>query len=326
MKNMRQKPTLSIIVIGRNEADNLQRLFNSLTPLAKSEGVEIIYVDSASTDSSIDIAKVFVSKVVRLGQSKNLSASAGRHVGTLVARGRWILYLDGDMELTPEFCEKTRSLTTSKRTISSICGYIGRYDDHYIDGSIRRNLLRQDPRKEKARYIGGAVLLLRDTVLAAGNWNHRVFSYEELDLYTRLLSQGYYVEYIDLPMIVHHTQKQPRFKTFLSLFIPVAGMGKKYFGIGQVIRSRISKGSLFSFVRFFPYPFVYLGLLLLGIIWSCTVPSLRVLSILFFLVALTYVIFTRGVISAVVYLSFVPQICLGFFNYPRSWKPYYEEM
>lgn len=326
MKTMEQKPLLSIVVIGRNEAQNLPRCSNSLNPLAEMGNVEIIYVDSASTDSSIEIAKTFATRVVRLRESERLSASAGRYVGTLVARGVWVLYLDGDMELTPEFCKKARSLITSRRTAPRICGYVGRYDNHYTDGSVRRNVLRQDTREERARCFGGAVLLLRDRVLAAGNWDYRLFSNEELDLCTRLLGQEHYVKYVDFPMVIHHTRRESKMNTLLSMFVPTVLTGKKYFGIGQVIRSRIKKGSFCSFVRFFPYPFVYLGLLLLGVIWSCAVPSWSVLGLALVVMALTYAVFTRGITSAVVYLAFVPQGCIGFFKYPYMWEPSYEEI
>ncbi len=326
MKDIRQSPILSIVVIGRNEANNLPRCFNSLKPLAKIMNAEIIYVDSASTDSSIGIAKAFATKVMRLGQSDKLSASAGRYVGTLVARGTWILYLDGDMELTPEFRKKIHLLITSKRAAPEVCGYIGRYDNYYTDGSIRRDLLRQDPRGEKARCFGGAVLLLRDRVLAVGSWDYRLFSYEELDLHTRLLQQGHYVKYINIPMIKHYTRRESKLIVLFSMFVPTAVIGKKYFGIGQVIRSRVKKGSLFSFVRFFPYPFIYLGLLLLGSIWSCAVPSWSALGLIPLIIALAYVVFVRGITSAVVYLALIPQICIGFFAYPCLWEPSYEEV
>jgi len=321
-----QNPTLSIVVIGKNAAHNLPRVFNSLKPLAEIVDTETIYVDSSSTDSSIEVAKVFSSKVLRLAESKNLSASAGRYVGTLVACGAWILYLDEDMELTPKFCELIGLFIDPKSREPKVCGYIGRYDSYYNDGSIRRNQERQNVKQRQAKCIGGGVLLLREAVLAAGNWDYRVFSNEELDLYTRLRNIGYYIKYINVLMLVHHTQRCPRAKLLLGLFVPTSTVGNKYFGIGQIIRSRARKGSLLSFVRFFPYPFVYLGLLLLGILWGCIATPFQELSILFFLSALLYVILTKGATFLIVYLAFIPQACIGFFRYPCSWEPSYEEV
>src|SRR4051812_29985706 len=93
---------LSVIVIGRNEAAGLDPLQRSIAPLADRVECETIYVDSASTDDSVDVATTLFDRTVVLDEDANLSASAGRYVGAGLARGEWMLFLDGDMILEPE--------------------------------------------------------------------------------------------------------------------------------------------------------------------------------------------------------------------------------
>lgn len=50
--------TLSVVVIGKNEGERLGRCLDSVLSMDKIEGgLEVIYVDSASTDGSVALAK-----------------------------------------------------------------------------------------------------------------------------------------------------------------------------------------------------------------------------------------------------------------------------
>ena len=57
------KHKITLLIIGRNEASNLTRCFNSID---KTKFSEVIFVDSSSIDNSIQIAKN--SKKVALAQ------------------------------------------------------------------------------------------------------------------------------------------------------------------------------------------------------------------------------------------------------------------
>ena len=176
---------LSVVVIGKNESDNLPLVMASLTKLRQQVRfqTQMIYVDSDSSDLSVEIAKSFFDEVYVLSPSDNLCASAGRYIGTLKSNYEWILYLDGDMEVCSEFidfiCEHLNQLNPDY-------GYIGRYIYYYNDGTIRDNALNYKLDGQVVAHHGGAVLLRRTAVINAGNWNPCIFSNEEIDLYTRL--------------------------------------------------------------------------------------------------------------------------------------------
>jgi (heptosyl)LPS beta-1,4-glucosyltransferase len=55
---MDEKPTISISIIGHNEAQNLPQCFESL-----SWADEIIFVDCESADNSVEIAKKYTNKI-----------------------------------------------------------------------------------------------------------------------------------------------------------------------------------------------------------------------------------------------------------------------
>jgi glycosyltransferase involved in cell wall biosynthesis len=96
---------ISFIIIGKNSAQTLKLAINSVIIAIKENKIietEIIYVDSHSQDSSIDIAKSFEGiKIYSIIGDAN--AAVGRNIGAKESEGDLLCFLDGDMEIDPEF-------------------------------------------------------------------------------------------------------------------------------------------------------------------------------------------------------------------------------
>ena len=92
---------LSVVLVTKNEESHIAACIESA--LKETEGLraEIILVDSASDDRTVEIASRYNTTIIQLDRRNLLSPSAGRFVGTRHARGRFILFLDGDMQLLP---------------------------------------------------------------------------------------------------------------------------------------------------------------------------------------------------------------------------------
>src|ERR1700712_4074219 len=96
-------PLVSIVVIGRNEGARLARCIESIRNADfKSSSLELIYVDSASTDDSPHLAAKAGALVLSV-VSPHPTAALGRNAGWKAARGEFILFLDGDTILHPAF-------------------------------------------------------------------------------------------------------------------------------------------------------------------------------------------------------------------------------
>jgi len=89
---------LSVVIITHNEEANIGRTLTSVQPLiADGTGeVEIIVVDSGSTDRTVEIAKSFGAKVF-IEEWKGYAAQ--KNLAIDKATGDWILSLDADEEL-----------------------------------------------------------------------------------------------------------------------------------------------------------------------------------------------------------------------------------
>jgi len=88
------KNKVSIIITTRNEEKNIERLLNSLKKQSYKD-IEIITVDNKSKDKTKEVAKKY-GKVYNKGPER----SAQRNYGALKSKGKYLLFLDADMELT----------------------------------------------------------------------------------------------------------------------------------------------------------------------------------------------------------------------------------
>src|SRR5579871_606820 len=87
---------LSVVIITFNEEANIGRTLASVQPLVADGKGEIIVVDSASTDRTVEIAKSYGAKVF-VEEWKGFAAQKNSAIDK--ASGEWILSLDADEEL-----------------------------------------------------------------------------------------------------------------------------------------------------------------------------------------------------------------------------------
>lgn len=86
---------VSIIIPAKNEEKNIERCLKSCFAQTYQR-VEIIVIDNFSKDKTIEIAKKFTKKIYRKGPER----SAQRNFGASKAKGKFLLFIDADMEIT----------------------------------------------------------------------------------------------------------------------------------------------------------------------------------------------------------------------------------
>ncbi len=91
---MTEKPSISISIIGHNEAENLRQCFESI-----QWADEIVFVDCDSEDDSVEIAKKYTDKVFSRPNLENLNVN--KSFGIEQTTSPWVFYLDPD-EVIPE--------------------------------------------------------------------------------------------------------------------------------------------------------------------------------------------------------------------------------
>jgi glycosyltransferase involved in cell wall biosynthesis len=135
-------PLLSVAIITKNEERNLAR---TLASVAFAD--EIVVIDSASTDRTVEIAKSFGAQVF---DEPWQGFAAQKNLAIAKCTGTWVLSLDADEELSPELQQQIRTLLPSnpphdayylKRKNLFLNCWI-RYGGYYPDAKLR--LFRRD--------------------------------------------------------------------------------------------------------------------------------------------------------------------------------------
>ena len=125
----RTTPTLSAIVITRNEAHNLDDCLQSLKGLVN----EIIVVDSQSTDDTVAIAMRHGAEVSQPADWPGFGPQKNRALS--LATCEWVLSIDADERVTPELAvEIQKVLQDSPRGVAfqipRLSWYCGRFIRH----------------------------------------------------------------------------------------------------------------------------------------------------------------------------------------------------
>jgi glycosyltransferase involved in cell wall biosynthesis len=311
-------PLLSIVAIGRNEESNIAKLARSISHLERtvSFNIQTIFVDSASTDNTCNTALGLFDEVYVLEESPWLCAASGRALGTIKARGKWILYLDGDMELCGEFVGILEQLIAKDEDVS---GYIGCYIYVFPDGKTILNSFRCIRNGEMAPAIGGASILRRAEVLKAGNWDPSVFSGEEMELYSRLRAGQRSIRFVNVPFVLHHTDKYDPLRYLLRLLHPSFGLGKQWYGMGQILAARIRNRNLLSYIKLEPYPFACWSGIAIGLL--CGLAGSWPLGASLAGSTFTLVFATRGWKLLVIHTTKLLPALVGWIKYNPQYAP-----
>lgn len=197
-------PALSIVVIGRNEG---QRLASCLESIGQVRGVavnDVIYVDSASTDGSPELAARYGATVIVV-RPERPAAAIGRNAGWRRAASDLILFLDGDTVLHPDFA---RAACDALARDPSLAAAWGHRREIHPEASIYNRVLDLDwvyP-PGLTEFCGGDVLMRRRVLVETGGFDERLIAGEEPELCRRIRARGYRILHIDCPMTGHDLQ------------------------------------------------------------------------------------------------------------------------
>lgn len=196
------KPKVSIVIVARNEEAKIAATLRAATRAADSiGGAEIIVADSASTDSTAQLALINGAKVVRLRGDWELSASAGRYIGTHHATGDFILFIDADTLVDPNFVSTALATFAEDEKIAGVCGFL----DDANDGSETRLVFEDRPEHAiDVKWMrGGCCFYRRKAILDVGSFNPYLLAEEEADIALRLRRAGWRLRMLPVPMAVH---------------------------------------------------------------------------------------------------------------------------
>ncbi len=194
---------LGLVAIGRNEGDRLRRCLESLRGCEST----VVYVDSDSSDDSVDVAVSLGATVVALDLSTPFTAARARNAGfsrlmALSPEIRFVQFLDGDCELASGWIEAG---TAALEANSCLAVVAGRRREGHPERSVYNRLcdLEWDTPIGPATACGGDALVRVEAFQSVGGFNSAVIAGEEPEMCVRLRARGWQIERIDAEMTVH---------------------------------------------------------------------------------------------------------------------------
>ncbi len=192
-----------MVVIGRNEGERLARCLASAISMRPWPGpMEMVYVDSGSSDGSPEAATAAGVRVIRLN-SNHPTAALGRNAGWRAAgNADFILFLDGDTLLDPDFPGAALAAMQANPDVAAVWGHRREINPAQ---SIYTRVFDLDwiyPPGNSA-FCGGDVLMRRDVLESAGGYDEELIAGEEPELCRRMCAGGWRILHIDHAMTGH---------------------------------------------------------------------------------------------------------------------------
>jgi cellulose synthase/poly-beta-1,6-N-acetylglucosamine synthase-like glycosyltransferase len=194
-------PQVAVVVIGRNEGERLTRCLESIRAASyPQDAIDVVYVDSDSRDDSVERARRLGANVIVVHPERP-SAALGRNAGWRATSAPFVLFLDGDTILDPEF------ITVAMKSFEKAnCAVVfGHRRELYPEQSIYNRVFDLDWVSPIGRsdYCGGDALMRRSVLEEVGGYDATLIAGEEPELCQRIRSRGYTVLHIDQPMTGH---------------------------------------------------------------------------------------------------------------------------
>lgn len=194
---------VGVVVIGRNEGTRLEHALVSIEPYRSRS----VYVDSASTDGSVELAKRNGYRCLVLDTAEPLSAARARNAGWKFLLQehpglRYIQFVDGDCSVDPEWIDNAVEFLAATPNAAVACG---RRREKFSQNSIYNELcdIEWDTPVGETTTCGGDALIRVEALVQVGGYNPRVIAAEDDDLCLRMRRHGWQVFRLPLEMTSH---------------------------------------------------------------------------------------------------------------------------
>jgi len=189
-------PLISVIIPTYNSKYIEDCLKSCLGQTIGMDALEIIMVDDASTDDTVDrVSALLKGNPIQLIQlSENGGPAAARNAGLKVARGKFVAFLDSDDAMKPEKLEKQLKYCEANPSIQAVISGIEEIDLH---GNFIRTLVRLFPedRSEQVEIlfldnlhtITSTLFFKRSLLGATGLMDPDLLNLEDMEFALKLL-------------------------------------------------------------------------------------------------------------------------------------------
>ena len=201
-------PTCSIVIRCYNEAAHIGKLLYGILQQTE-KNIEIVVVDSGSTDGSLRIAKQYPVKTIEInpgdfsfGRSLNIGCSAATGEFILIASAHvYPIYADWVEKILSNFENPSIALTYGKQ--------IGGRPTHFSEHQIFAKWFpdKSDPQQDHP-FCNNANCAIRRAIWEQHRYDEELMGLEDIDWALRAMRKGYQIAYNAEAVVAHiHSEK-----------------------------------------------------------------------------------------------------------------------
>jgi len=276
---------LSVIIVNYNVKEFLQNLLYSVEKASTNITKEIIIVDNASDDGSVEFIKEKFPSVKLIENKKNIGFGKANNQALEIATGKFILLINPDVVVSEDtfdkmisFFEKNpqsglagckilngdgsfylacrRSFPGPWTSFTKLSGLSSLFPKSRIFARYNLTYLDQNETYEVDAISGAFMLMRKEVYEKVGGFDEQFFMYgEDLDLCYRIQKAGYKVFYVHSAQIIHYQGESTKrssidetrvFYNAMTLFV------KKHFSssfvVEVILRTAIVVRSILAFL------------------------------------------------------------------------------
>lgn len=194
---------VGIVVIGRNEGQRLVRCLQSLS----NRAYMVVYVDSGSTDNSMNEATKLGVATLALDMKLPFTAARARNAGFQYLMQNaltleYVQFVDGDCEVMADWIATGVDFLDTHQNVAVVSG---RCRERYPEQSIFNLMcdIEWNTPIGETKASGGNTLIRTQALQGAGGFRNQLIAGEEPELCVRLRSAGWKVWRLDAEMVLH---------------------------------------------------------------------------------------------------------------------------
>ncbi len=201
-------PLVSIVIVNYNGAELLRQCLKSVFA-QPYRPIEVIVVDNASVDDSVEIVRREFPQVRLILNKRNLGFAEGNNVGVEAASGEFVVLLNNDATVEaqwlPSLLEAINEPNVAVVTSTVITDGIPA-EFYEMNGSVNYlgyNIMRQFADTTKVFYAGGTSLMFRKNIVGEPFLREYFLYHEDVYLSWRLRLQGLDIRMAPNSIVMH---------------------------------------------------------------------------------------------------------------------------
>lgn len=238
----KQSPLVSIIILNLNGLKHLDTCLKSVL-MTTYPNLEVILVDNASTDGSVEYVTKRYPSVRIIKNNKNLGFAAANNIGIRATRGDYVILLNNDTEVDPDWVSELVQVAQSDPLIAAcqpkILNFYNRKTFEYAGAAggfidiygypLARGRVFEFVEEDHGQYddscnifwaSGAAMLINRRALEKTGLLDEEFFIYhEETDLCWRFHLSGYRVVFVPSAKVFHKGGATFKKKPYASWYL-----------------------------------------------------------------------------------------------------------